>query len=268
MSTRPRSSLTASSRNGIFNRSLPRSMTYPNTRPINSLAAPKAPFFKVKQQQSSPRHPFFGPAIICCSLLLFLPCLVLAQDSSYQARIQAYQQKLNQEYRHPESSPLPDSVRSSFGGLPFFPIDTAYRIMAEVQLHPDAQVISMATSSGESRDYRPWGELRFRLKGSLCSLTVYQSERLRRMPGFQDRLFLPFADATNGRTTYGGGRYLVLQKTEQDSLVLDFNKAYHPYCAYNPDYSCPIVPPRNRLDMAIPAGVRLPAQPDSTKSKK
>lgn len=246
-------------------------VTEPKPWPNKHTQPPKAHLSKANQHLGSKHSKgrrFYSQTILTCSLLLFFPWLAPSQDSSYRTCIQAYQQELNQEYRHPESSPLPDSVRSSFGGLPFFPIDTAYRVIAQVQQHPDAQVISMATSSGESRDYRPWGELRFRLKGSLSSLTVYQSERQRRMPGFQDRLFLPFADATNGRTTYAGGRYLVLHKMEQDSLVLDFNKAYHPYCAYNPDYSCPIVPPRNRLDIIIPAGVRLPPQQDSIKSEK
>jgi uncharacterized protein (DUF1684 family) len=77
-----------------------------------------------------------------------------------------------------------------------------------------------------------------------------------RQEEYRDYLFLPFADLTNGEETYGGGRYLDLTIPTGNTILLDFNKAYNPYCAYNPKYSCPLVPKQNRLDIPIIAGVK------------
>jgi len=74
--------------------------------------------------------------------------------------------------------------------------------------------------------------------------------------GYEDYLFLPFTDATNGNETYGGGRYIDLSIPNGDQIVIDFNKAYNPYCTYNKKYSCPIVPSQNALDIEIFAGVK------------
>jgi uncharacterized protein (DUF1684 family) len=73
---------------------------------------------------------------------------------------------------------------------------------------------------------------------------------------YVDYLFLPFSDATNGNETYSGGRYIDLRIPTSDSVLIDFNKAYNPYCAYNPKYSCPIVPKQNRLPIPVRAGVK------------
>ena len=79
-------------------------------------------------------------------------------------------------------------------------------------------------------------------------------------PGGENGLFVPFTDATSGRETYGGGRYLDLPERADGTYVLDFNAAYHPYCVYDPAYSCPVPPPENRLALAVTAGERLPSQ--------
>ena len=73
---------------------------------------------------------------------------------------------------------------------------------------------------------------------------------------FVDYLFLPFTDLTNGEATYAGGRYIDLAIPDGDTLIIDFNKSYNPYCAYNKKYSCPIVPKVNHLEIDINAGVK------------
>ena len=73
--------------------------------------------------------------------------------------------------------------------------------------------------------------------------------------GLEDYLFLPFIDDTNGEESYGGGRYIDLRIPEGDTIVIDFNKSYNPYCAYNDKYSCPIVPRINYLALEVRAGV-------------
>ncbi|MBP7982432.1 MAG: DUF1684 domain-containing protein, partial [Kaistella sp.] len=74
--------------------------------------------------------------------------------------------------------------------------------------------------------------------------------------GYEDYLFLPFRDETNGKETYGGGKYIDLRIPDGNEIVIDFNQSYQPYCAYNAyDYSCPIVPEENFLPLRIEAGV-------------
>jgi uncharacterized protein (DUF1684 family) len=92
------------------------------------------------------------------------------------------------------------------------------------------------------------------IDGDTLQLTIYQNIDLMNQQGYEDYLFIPFNDLTNGMETYGGGRYLDVQQGEGDTLTLDFNKAYNPYCAYNPKYSCPIPPDENKLDVEIRAG--------------
>nr|WP_305050744.1 DUF1684 domain-containing protein [Elizabethkingia bruuniana] len=95
------------------------------------------------------------------------------------------------------------------------------------------------------------------MEGQQYSLKVYQSQDLIKKPSFKDHLFLPFRDATNEKETYGGGRYIDLRIPKKDHLIIDFNKAYNPYCAYNAfDYNCPIVPIENKLPVEIRAGVK------------
>ena len=104
--------------------------------------------------------------------------------------------------------------------------------------------------------YEKYGEVHFTLNGQEIKLPVYQSHSLREDEEWKNYLFLPFKDATNGKITYGGGRYLELWYTGGDTIVVDFNRAYNPYCAYNYNYSCPIVPKANWLDIPIEAGER------------
>ena len=100
------------------------------------------------------------------------------------------------------------------------------------------------------------GILSFTINGQLLKLNVYQSEPEIDSDADSDYLFLPFLDATNGETSYGGGRYIDLTIPTTDELIIDFNKAYNPYCAYNEKYSCPIVPRENYLALEIRAGVK------------
>ena len=99
--------------------------------------------------------------------------------------------------------------------------------------------------------------LKFEVGGKSCALNLYQNLRLVNMPEYQDYLFLPFKDATNGDSTYGGGRYLDFRQKDISSegiLLLDFNKAYNPYCAYSDGFNCPIPPLPNHLAIEVPAG--------------
>ena len=160
---------------------------------------------------------------------------------------------------HPQS-PLPPADRTAFNGLSYFSLNPAYRVKGRVEAPESDQEIVIETGGpdGDIR-YRRAGVLRFELKGTACRLTVFS------LIGYAGGLFLPFRDATSGRQTYGGGRYLfdtikgtdgLCLEVEPGSIdvVIDFNYAYNPSCAYDPRWACPLAPRENWLEVAVEAG--------------
>ena len=172
------------------------------------------------------------------------------------ADILQFQHELNEEYRNPDTSPLPDRYRKDFDGLDFFEPDTTYIVQARLVLTPDALPFMMPTTTGRKSKETVYGIAHFTLNGKEHQLEIYQNEEMMQEDEYRDYLFLPFTDETNGEETYGGGRYIDLSIPKNDIIQIDFNKAYNPYCAYNPKYSCPIVPGVNALDTEVMAGVR------------
>jgi uncharacterized protein len=157
---------------------------------------------------------------------------------------------------HPQTPLLPDE-REAFPGLDYFPYEPALRVLAEVVPAP-AEPRVIAGSAGSVTAFRRFAEARFELGGAETQLELYWLE------GYGGGAFLPFGDATNGRATYGAGRYLLDTVKSADlgsaggRLVLDFNFAYNPSCSYDPSWACPLTPPANRLAVEIEAGERVP----------
>jgi uncharacterized protein (DUF1684 family) len=176
--------------------------------------------------------------------------------SKSEAAILEFQKSLNAEFKNPETSPLPDRYRKDFEGLDFFEPDTAYQVQAKLVRTPEAQPFLMPTNTERESEEVVYGVVYFELKGAKFQLEVYQTIELKEEAGFEDYLFLPFTDATNGKETYGGGRYIDVSIPSGETLLIDFNKAYNPYCAYNKKYSCPLVPKVNNLEIAVTAGVK------------
>ena len=175
------------------------------------------------------------------------------------ARLQsilAYQKSKNEEFKNPKTSPLPDRYRKDFEALDFFPADTNYIVSAIFERTPDAKPFQMPSTTNDSTWEVVYGTVRFELNGMKHQLEVYQGLELRNQEGFRDYLFLPFLDLTNGEDTYGGGRYLDLRIPKSDTLVIDFNRSYNPYCVYNKKYSCPLVPRQNFMNTKVMAGVK------------
>lgn len=144
-----------------------------------------------------------------------------------------------------------------FKSLNYFPCDESLNIPA-VFKKDRGRKFKMPTSTERTPIYRRYGYVYFTLNGERHQLTVYQNMGLRKNPGYEDYLFLPFRDATSGLETYGGGRYLDLRIPQGDTLVLNFNLAYNPYCAYSHRYSCPIPPKENTIKTPIKAGEQTP----------
>lgn len=190
----------------------------------------------------------------------FMFCIVWscapAGSNEYQSEISKFQTQLNKEYLDSATTPLRGENLQKFRRHPFFPVDEKFRVTAKLQRSADAVIFDIPTSSGKSKQYKEYGTAFFQIDGKNYQLKLYQSLDLMTRPEYQDYLFLPFRDETNGKTTYGGGKYLDLRIPSSDEVIIDFNRSYHPFCAYNAyDYSCPIVPGENILPVAIEAGV-------------
>ncbi|MEP6712330.1 MAG: DUF1684 domain-containing protein [Ferruginibacter sp.] len=138
----------------------------------------------------------------------------------------------------------------------FYPVSEKYHVLATFKKLTDAKGFVMKTSGKELKKYFKYGKLNFTLDGKLHELTVYQSEKLMANEQYKDYLFVPFTDLTSGNKSYGGGRYLdfLISDIKDNKLLMDFNKAYNPYCAYTTGFNCPIPPRENDLPLAIKAG--------------
>lgn len=185
---------------------------------------------------------------ILISLLLVSSLSFAQQDNLFDAK--KFQEELNEHYLNQETSVLLPEDFESFEGLPFFPLDEKYIVEAKLVRTPDEKPFEMPTTTERRPIYVKYGEAHFQLDGKDFVLNIFQPVEAEVM-----YLFIPFTDLTSGVDSYGGGRYLDFKIPEKDLLVIDFNKAYNPYCAYNPKYSCPIPPEENDLKIRIAAGV-------------
>jgi uncharacterized protein len=190
-------------------------------------------------------------------VFLFFPLMVFSQkNSGEESEIKKFQNELNAEYLNPKETPLRGDNFKNFRQHPFFPIDLKYRVTAKFTKMQNAEPFDLPTSSGKTKSYREYGKATFELDGQSYTLTLYQSLDLIKQKKYRDYLFLPFRDMTNGKETYGGGKYMDLKIPKGNTIILDFNTSYQPYCAYNAyDYNCPVVPEENRLPVEIRAGV-------------
>jgi uncharacterized protein (DUF1684 family) len=187
---------------------------------------------------------------------LLFTILSCAQDKQVIPGDTEFQKEINAEFKDASTSPLKNKDRKDFKGLEFFKVDSAYVVKAKFERTPEESPFEMKTTTDRLPVYVKYGVVTFNLKGQEHQLNVYQNQDLMEKEGFEDYLFLPFIDDTNGEETYGGGRYIDLRIPEGDEMVIDFNRAYNPYCAYNEKYSCPIVPRESYLALKVEAGVK------------
>lgn len=155
------------------------------------------------------------------------------------------------------NSPIPPDKRQVFLPLAYYPVDPSYAVPATFDEAPPGQrpQMEMQTSSQLPRRVERVGVLKFNLGGSPLQLGAFTE------PGDPpDRLFVPFADLTTGSETYPAGRYLDIERSPTGIYMVDFNRAFNPYCYYNPTYECPFPPKENRLPVAIHAGEKIKAQ--------
>lgn len=180
---------------------------------------------------------------------------VFAQGDAVAIReINDHRKNQMKEFKDKNKSPLDEKDFKNFKGLKYYPIDLKYRVKATFIKNEAPVLFKMKTSTTRLPDYLKYGELHFTLDSVEYKLEVYQSPDMARMPGYEDYLFVPFTDQTNGHETYDIGRYIDIEIPEGEEVVLDFNQCYNPYCSYSKRYSCPIPPEANNLPVEIKAG--------------
>ncbi|EAZ95869.1 hypothetical protein FBBAL38_00580 [Flavobacteria bacterium BAL38] len=189
-------------------------------------------------------------------ILLFLLYSSFALAQNDLALAEKFQLELNKSYADSLKSPLTKEDFKHFKGLDFFSINEKYIVQATFIRTKKEKPFGMKTTTSRTPLYVKYGELHFSIEGKDFKLNVYQNKDLIKKPGYADYLFLPFSDLTCGKESYIGGRYLDMRIQKGKIWTIDFNKAYNPYCAYNYEYSCPIVPLENDLDIEILAGVK------------
>jgi uncharacterized protein (DUF1684 family) len=175
----------------------------------------------------------------------------LSVTMAWEEDLQRQRSQKDQFLAEDSHSPLPPAARSEFDGLDHFPPDEALRFELELQEFDEGESITVETTQDGTQSFRQWGEFEFDVATETVRLTAFKSD-----PD-EDRLWVPFRDETNGESTYPAGRYLDLEGDDQlgeGRWVVDFNRAYSPFCAFNDSYECPLIPRENWLDVPIRAG--------------
>lgn len=202
------------------------------------------------------RRVVFAAQIYCALWLLFwMNSAAHAQANTHDwaKNIEQQRGEKDKAFRETKDSPVPEKVTKNFHGLPYFPVNEKFRFAGAITRYDKRETFDIIASDGEKRKTLRYGYFDFQLDGKTYRLQVYKLLDLE--PKYSNLLFIPFLDATSGRESYGGGRYIDLEEQKQNHYTVDFNLAYNPSCAYGKSgYSCPIPPAENRLPVRIAAG--------------
>ena len=173
-------------------------------------------------------------------------------SADWKQQLETQRRRKEEYFAESEHSPLSPHDRAEFEGLSHYPPDEAYRFRVPLHEHDEKERVTVATSTEGEQEYLRWGEFRVEVDGEEVVIQAYKSD-----PD-EDRLWVPFRDATSGDETYGAGRYIDHEPDEDrfddGTWLLDFNQAYNPTCAYSDRYECPLPPGENWLDVPIEAG--------------
>ncbi len=187
--------------------------------------------------------------VLLCLLVLF-GCGSKSSRTYDISKVTSYRAEKDKAFKEESWSPIPPPDRIGFNGLQYFPATAAWVIDAQYIPADHVDTVLMSTSTDELRTAIRTGRLVFKVNNTECTLWSFQFIE----PSAKNMLFVPFRDATSGTDTYELGRYVEVTMPINGKGVIDFNMAYNPYCAYNYDYSCPLVPYYNTLPVPITAG--------------
>ena len=196
-------------------------------------------------------------------LLVFIASAISIQSITTDRKIEAHrkeilqwQSDLNKEFADSAESCLSTADRLRFHSLDFYPINYKYRVKARFERTENEKEFGMRTTTDRLPIYVRYGIAHFTLDGKKQKINIYQNVKFAKTDKYKDYLFMLFMDKSSGKESYSGGRYIDLHIPEGDSIIIDFNKAYNPYCAYNHKYSCPIPPDDDYFDLDILAGCK------------
>ncbi|ARS36422.1 DUF1684 domain-containing protein [Pontibacter actiniarum] len=183
-------------------------------------------------------------------VLIYIAKDAFFNDDNYIQPLLKEREEKDLSFRSRANTPFDDEGRRAFKNLVYYEPDLAYRVKARVEKLAQQDTLLMPLTNGSYEPYLRYGVAAFELQDKPYKLTLYK-----KLSEEKDQLFVPFTDKTNGFETYGGGRFMDVPFEEgNETVMLDFNRAYSPFCAYNPDYVCPVPPKDNRLDIAVPVG--------------
>jgi uncharacterized protein len=196
--------------------------------------------------------PFRGLTAFACALFL-CACTSRPPDEprDYAAKIAADRAVKDTAFQR-DDEPIPANRKAEFLPLAYFPIDPDYHVPAALKRIDDPTIVDMPTSTGTNRKMRRVGTLEFTLKAQPLKLTAFVE-----VGTDPNHLFVPFGDLTSGTETYAAGRFMDLDRNATGIYEVDFNRAYNPYCYYNPTWECPYPPPENRMKIPIRAGEKV-----------
>jgi len=172
---------------------------------------------------------------------------------SYTEVIQSKRDFIELSFRGP-NSPLKTNDKESFTGLSYYKADSTFRVLAKIKWNLDVEPVRLIKDTSLTSFYYPSASLSFIIADNQCNLTGYT-----RFLENKTEIFIPFYDLTSGQATYPGGRFLDVFIKDHEAVILDFNLAYNPYCAYNPSYICAVPPFSNNLNVHIFAGEKKPS---------
>lgn len=167
-----------------------------------------------------------------------------------EQKLKAFREKKNRFFKEDTQSPLNESDRKKFKGLIYYPIDLKYSIIGSIEKNPTEPkpvYIILLTNKEMGRKYVKYGRFKYKWEGKEYILQIYR-------PLGGGELFLPFKDKTSGTETYPKGRYLYIEPMLGGKVLIDFNRAYNPFCQFNEKYTCPFAPEENWLNIAIRVG--------------
>ncbi len=172
--------------------------------------------------------------------------------ASQEQQVLDWRKERDAFFRNHQRSPLTPKEKKNFKGLKYYPFDSQYFFSGQIEryilhINNPKYYATFLTNKGTSKRYIRYGKFHFRLDRKDYTIEIYKSI-------LSDMLFIPFKDKTNGKETYEGGRYIDAEILPDYKMVLDFNEAYNPSCAYNEKFVCALPPRENMLDIEIRAG--------------
>jgi len=202
----------------------------------------------LEEMKAQGKQSIFTVISLVVVFFIFYTFLKKDNQESYVERILSNRVRIDDFMRNSADSPFNNSSEK-YNGFDYFDPDPAYRVVGHFKPLDPQVTIKLATSDGNSEDYLKFGHVSFELNNRSHELLV-----LKLVDEEIDEYFIPFADSSSGDETYGGGRYLEVDPLTNNTVVLDFNLSYNPYCAYSELYVCPLPPVSNYLAIEINAG--------------